>query len=212
MFRQDRQLTEDQWQFTVTGVLEVEAHAQLVLDHHLVDVRVVVAEHRVAMTHQRLEGEHHVVGGDRRAVVEACLRAQVEAHELVLRVLLDLFRQQAVLGERLVEGVEGQGVVDQAELRCRIALGNVRVEAVVAAEIGKAQGAALRCFRIDIVEVLEVGRILRRFVVQGNGVLRSGQHSARQSQQQPGEQGHAAGAIHRDFSWAVCHQARNPRV
>ncbi|MNO98318.1 hypothetical protein D3C76_900630 [compost metagenome] len=209
---QDRQLAEDQRQLAVAGVPEVEAHAQPVLGDHLVDVRVVVAVHRVALAHQGFEGEHHVLGGHRRAVVEARLRPEVEAHEPVLRVLFDLLRQQAVFGERLVQRVEGQGVVDQVDLRRRVALGNEGVEAVEAAEVGQPQGSALRRVGVDVIEVLEAGRIFRGFVVQGQGMLRRSLRSSGQAEQQPEEQGRAAGADHNGFSWAVCHQARRPSV
>ena len=212
VFGQDRQLAEYQRQFAVARALEVEAHAQAVLGHHLVDVRIVVAVHRVALAHQALEGEHHVLGGDRRAVVEACLRAQVEAHEALLRVFLDLFREQSVLGERLVQGVEGQGVVDQVDLRSRIALGNERIEAVEAAEIREPQGAALGRFGVDVGEVLEVGGILRRLVVEGDGVLWSGVGQACQAQQGGGQQAAHHGFVSRRAAAISCRPPRVPMV
>ncbi len=212
VFRQDRDLPEDQRQFAVAGVLEVEAHAKLVLGDHLVDVRIVVAVHRVALAHQRLEGEHHVFGGDRRAIAETGLGAQVEAHVAVVRCLLDLLREQAVFGERLVLRLEGQGVVDQAQRRGRDALADERVKAVEAAEVGLAEDAAFRRIRIHVVEMLEIGGILRRLIVERQCMFRGGEERAAAAEQQGCQQRGEAGTDHRDVSRFFCHHARRPRV
>ena len=211
---QDLQLADDQRQLAVAAMGEIEAHAMRTFGHRLFDVRVVVAVHRVALADQGVEGEHHVFGGDRGAVVEAGLGAQVEAHEAVVRRLFDLFRQQAVFGERLVRGMVGQGVVDQPDHAGFVALGNERVEAVEAVQAGQAQGAALGRVRVDEVEVREAGRVERRLVIQRDGMLRLRQGRAGQPERQGcGRQQAFAQGVHRElFSVGFCHQARSPRV
>ena len=211
---QDLQLADDQRQLAVAAVGEIEAHAMRTFGHRLFDVRVVVAVHRVALADQRVEGEHHILGGNRGAVMEAGLGAQVEAHEAVVRRLFDLFRQQAVFGERLVRGMVGEGVVDQPDHAGFVALGNERVEAVETVEPGQAQGAALGRVRVDEVEVREAGRVERRLVIQRDGVLRLRQGRAGQSERQGrGRQQAFAQGVHRElFSVGFCHQARSPRV
>ncbi|MCY1411487.1 hypothetical protein D9M71_268750 [compost metagenome] len=113
--------------------------------------------------------------------MEARFGAQVEAHPAVVRGFLDQPGDQAVLGERLVQALLGQGVVDDADIVRRHAFADEGVEAVEAAEPGLTECPALGRVRVDVVEVLEVGRVFRRLVVQGHGVLRGGAG-------QPGEQ------------------------
>ncbi|MNT40037.1 hypothetical protein D3C72_1763290 [compost metagenome] len=93
MLGQHLDLAEDQRQLAVARVLEIEAHALVVLGLHLGHVGVVMAIHGVAVLDQGVEGEHHVRGRYRFAVVEARLGVQVEAYVAVVRRLLDLFRQ-----------------------------------------------------------------------------------------------------------------------
>src|SRR3546814_3533786 len=71
---------------------------------------------RGTLAHQGFEGEHHILGLYRLAVMEACLWAQVEAHPAVVRSLFYLFCQQAVDGEGFVQAVGGEGVVDQTDI------------------------------------------------------------------------------------------------
>ncbi|MNP21188.1 hypothetical protein D3C76_1137980 [compost metagenome] len=184
MLGQHLDLAEDQRQFAVARVLEVEAYAQVVLGFHLGHVGVVVAVHGVAVLDQGIECEYHVRGRYRLAVVEPRLGVQVEAHVAVVRRLLDLLGEQAVFGEGLVGGVEGKAVVDQADLVGGIALGDEGVEAVEAADAGEAQDAALRGIRVDPGEVLEVRRVFGGLVVEGDGVLGLGHDEAGQGQQQ----------------------------
>ncbi len=155
-------------------MLEVEAHTPLAFRCHFLHIGVVGAVLRGTLAHQGFEGEHHVLGLYRLAVMEACLRAQVEAHPAVVRSLFYLFRQQAIDSEGLVQAVGGEGVVDQADIVSRNALVDERVERVEAAEASLAQRAALGGFGIDVLEVLEVGRILGLLVVQRQGMAGSG--------------------------------------
>ncbi|MNF73214.1 hypothetical protein D3C84_552100 [compost metagenome] len=111
--------------------------------------------------------------------------------------------------------MEGQAVVDQAELFRRIAPRNEGVEAVEPADAGETQDAALGSLRVDPGEVGEVGRVLGGFVVEGDGVLGFGHGEAGQGQQQGATALQAAGAqrfAHRAFSVGFSHQARRPRV
>ncbi|MNX74409.1 hypothetical protein D3C86_1058460 [compost metagenome] len=181
MLGQHRQLAEDQRQLAVVGVLELEQHGQRVFGDHFSHVAVVAAVHRRAVLGQHLEAEHHVLGAYRMAIMEACFGAQVEAHPGVVRGFLDQAGDQAVLGERLVQALLGQGVVDVADIVRRHAFADERVEAVEAAETGLTENPALGRVRVDVVEVFEIGRVFRRFVIQGHGMLRGGAG-------QPGEQ------------------------
>src|SRR3546814_18433138 len=72
---------------------------------------------RGTLAHQGFEGEHHILGLYRLAVMEACLRAQVEAHPAVVRSLFYLFCQKAVDGEGLVQAV---GEIGRASCRERV--------------------------------------------------------------------------------------------
>ncbi len=215
VLRQHRQLAEDHRKLAVAGVLEVEANPSRALGHHLLHIGVIAAVVRGALAHQRLEGEHHVIGGYRLAIVEASLRAQVEAHPAVVRAFLDLFRQQAIDSERLVQAVGGQCVVDQADVIGGDALVDEGVERVEAAETGLAQRAALGGLGIDVLEVLEIGRVLGLLVIQRQGMagggLGQGCH-AEQTQQAGAKQRMAHAIVHLLFSRLFSHQARRPSV
>ncbi len=171
---QHRQLAEDQRQFTVVRVLELEQHLERVFGDDFGDVVVIAAEHRCAVLGQGLEAEDHVFGAYRMAVVEPGFGTQVETHPGIVRGFLDFFGEQAVFGEGFVEALLGQGVVDQADVISRHAFADERVEAVEAAKATLAEYPALGRVRVHIVEVLEIGRIFRWLVVQGQGVLRRG--------------------------------------
>ncbi|CAH0310888.1 hypothetical protein SRABI112_04879 [Pseudomonas mediterranea] len=174
MLGQDRQLAEDQWQFAVVRVLELEQHLERVFGDDFGDVVVIAAEHRRAVLGQGLEAEDHVFGAYRMAVVEPGLGAQVEAHPGIVRGFFDLFGDQAVFGEGFVEALLGQGVVDQADVIGRHAFADERIEAVETAKATLTEYPALGRVRVHIVEMLEVGRVFRRLVIQGHGVLRRG--------------------------------------
>ena len=133
----------------------------------------------------------------------------------MVRRHFDFLGQQAVLGKGLVQAVAGQGVVDQADVIGGHAFVDKRVEAVKTAKAGLAQFAAFGGVRIDKVKVLEVGRVLGRLAIQGQGVLPSSQAQAAEAQQQgaagAGQQ-RAQDRGHGLFSAGVSHQARRPRV
>ena len=106
---------------------------------------------------------------------------QVEAHPAVVRGFLDFAGDQAVFSEGFIQTLFGQGVVDHADVVGRHAFADERIEAVEATEPGLTEDPALRRVGVYVIEVLEVGWVFRRLVVQGQGVLRGGAG-------QPGEQ------------------------
>ena len=113
--------------------------------------------------------------------MEARFGAQVKTHPAVVRGLFDLAGDQTVFGERFVKAVLGQRVVDLADVFGRYAFADERVEAVEAAGPGLAKSPAFGRVGVHVVEMLEVGRVFRRLVVQSQGVLRGGKR-------QPGKQ------------------------
>ncbi|MNE44691.1 hypothetical protein D3C80_1389290 [compost metagenome] len=148
------------------------------------------------------------------AVVETRLGTQVETDPAVVGGFFDLAGHQPVFGEGFVQALAHEGVVDQADIIGGHTLVDERVEAVEATEAGLAEGAALGGVRVDVVEVLEVVRVFRRFVIQGHGVLRCGLGQAGQAGQQQSAhwQAQIAQWHHWAFSEVFSHQAFNPRV
>ncbi len=196
-------------------MLEIEAHTPRALRRHFLHVGVVGAVLRGSLAHQRFEGEHHVLGLYRLAVMKACLWTQVKAYPVVVRALFYLFREQAVDAERLVQAVGGEGVVDQADIVSRNALVDERVERIEAAETSLSQRPTLGSVGVGIFEMLEIGRVLRLLVIQRQGMARSGfgDSSEAEQPQQPGaEQRMARAIIHLVFSRLFSHQARKPSV
>ncbi|MNR23141.1 hypothetical protein D3C85_1401440 [compost metagenome] len=136
---------------------------------------------------------------------------QIEAYPVVVRGLFDLAGDQAIFGEGFVQALPGQGVVDQVDIVGRHAFADERVEAVETAEAGLAENPALGRVRVDVIEVLEIGRVLRRFVVQGQRMLRGGTGQPGE-QQGAGLQEQGADGFHRSFSEDFSHHALRPRV
>ncbi len=174
MLRQHRHLPEDHRQFAIASVLEIEAHPPRAFRCHFLHIGVVGAVLRGTLAHKGFEGEHHILGLYRLAVMEACLRAQVEAHPAVVRSLFYLFRQQAVDSEGFVQAVGGEGVVDQTDIVGCNALVDEGVERVEAAETSLSQRPTLGSVWVGIFEMLEIGRVLRLLVIQRQGMAGSG--------------------------------------
>ncbi|MCY1366270.1 hypothetical protein D9M69_531590 [compost metagenome] len=102
MLRQHRHFTQAQNQQRIAGTLEHETDALRVED---VDPRHFLktgAVQRMAFLEQHAIGERDVVGGDRRAVMEACFGTQVEHHPAAVLVVLHRLGNQAVAGRGLV--------------------------------------------------------------------------------------------------------------
>jgi hypothetical protein len=110
---------------------------------------------------ERLEREDDILRRHRLAVVPLRLRPQpVGDRRKILRVA-DRFGQQPVFGRNLVERLDGQRFVDQPDRAGDRALYacDSDIEIVKGANRDLPHRAALRRFRIDVVEPLEVGRI-----------------------------------------------------
>ncbi|MNL63502.1 hypothetical protein D3C87_1876440 [compost metagenome] len=68
---------------------------------HLLKIGAVL---RVTFLEQQAIGKRHVVGGNRRAIMEPRLRAQVEHHPAAVLAVLHRLGDQAITGRRLVAG------------------------------------------------------------------------------------------------------------
>ena len=113
----------------------------------------------MALGLQRLEGERHIVGGERRAVGELRLGPQREGHRHAVRRDLCALRHEPIDGVRLVRRAGHQRVEQKLEPLRRVALENVVVEAVEGghpAPADEREGAALRRVGVRVGEVLEV--------------------------------------------------------
>ena len=155
-------------------MLEGEFHLQWVFRDGLVDIAVITLVQRRATFHQGIEAEYDIFGANRMAIAELRFRAQVKPHPAVIRGFLDFPGNQAVGRKRLVEGLPGQGIEGQINVVGWHAFIDKRVEAVKAAQRRLAKGTALGGLRVDVVDMLEVGRIFRRLVIEGQGMLGSG--------------------------------------
>jgi len=173
MFRQHRQLADDQGQFPVFARLEGEldgAPVQLFRFGHAAVVKPVKGR---PFCEQNVEGPDHVIGGDRFAVVPAGIPAQGEFDPGAVFGGFHGFGQQTVLGKRLVGAGRHQGVVDAADAIGGFALGNEPVEAVISPLRGKARFAALGGVGIDVLEMFEAGPVFW-LAVHGDGVTGAG--------------------------------------
>ena len=131
---------------------------RLRLDHVLQCLMV----DRVAFILQRVEGEHHVVGGERRAVGELRLGPQIEGDRLAVVGDLGALGHQPVDRVRLVGRRHHQRVEQQLEPLRRVAFQNVVVEAVEggdAAPADQRESAAFGRVGIGVGEMLEIGRV-----------------------------------------------------
>ena len=112
---------------------------------------------------ERLEGEDHVLGRHRLAVVPFRLGAQfIGGGGEVVRIA-DGLGKQPVDARDFIERRHKQRVVQQVDaLRERaFDAGDHHVEIVEGAERDLRCGAALRRLRVDVVELLEAGRIFQ---------------------------------------------------
>ena len=181
----------------------------------LVDIGVVAAVGRRAFLHQRIEGEFDVFSGDRCTVMKARLPAQHKAHPGIVGGFLDRFRDQTIGAERLVQALHSEGGVDQADVVGGDPLADKGVEAIEATETGFTKGTAFGGVGVGVFEVGEVGGVLGRLVIQGDGMLGGGEGEAGQTEQDEAatvEQETAQRVGHRAFSVGFSHQVRRPRV
>ena len=173
--REDRHLTHDQRQLAVEAHGEGEFHLALADLLGLQRVAIIGAVEGVAPGLEGIERKHHVVDGDRRAVVPARLGAQGEGDPRAVLGHFDLFGDQAVLRERLVLGPGHQRLEHLAQASRRLALEDERVEVVEAADRVQSHFAALGRVRVGVIEVGEVGAVFQiavhRHAVAGVDIL-----------------------------------------
>jgi hypothetical protein len=159
MLRQDRHLAGDQRQLAVPRLLKEELDLALTNLLRPVDCTVIEPEKRLSFRPQRFQREDHVIHGDRLAVVPARLRSQRKRDPGPIFRPFDRFGDEPVACERLVLARHQQRF--RAGYSRRIALDDVRIEAVEGAGRAEPDGAAYRCLGIDVVEVREIWSILR---------------------------------------------------
>jgi hypothetical protein len=94
------------------------------------------------------------------AVVEAGFAAQRELHPGAVGRGFDGFGEEAVLSERLVEGVDGEGVIDEVQPGSRDPGQDERVQVVEAPDRGEPEFTAFRGGGVDPAEVLETVAVL----------------------------------------------------
>ena len=162
--RQHRQRGDDLRQVARLVALEDVAHRVRPVGDHVDHIAQRQAILRMPLLLERLEREHDVVRRHRRAVGELGLGPQVERDRQAVGRPHRRARDQAVDGIRLVVGAHHQAVEQQRQALRGVALQDEGVEAV---ERQRRAGAhlrdapALRRVRIDVVEMLEVRRILQ---------------------------------------------------
>ena len=109
-----------------------------------------------AVVAQKLPREHHVLGGDRRAVGEMRRRIEREGDVTPRLVGLDGPRQQSIERERFVIAARHQALDHKAADRLHgETLDDERIEAVERAEHALDQPAALWCVGVDIGQRLK---------------------------------------------------------
>src|SRR5690606_4469742 len=85
---QHGELAENQWQFAVTGMLEVEAYPARAFGDDFLHIGIIGAVVRRAFRQQGLESEDNVLGRYRLTVMKARLGTQMKANPLVVRAFL----------------------------------------------------------------------------------------------------------------------------
>ena len=186
--RQDRHDRERQRQLAVVGAGKVISHGPVIRRVDAFHQRKGGALLRAPLGLEQVEGEHDVGRGDWRSVRELGGRIEMEDDLVARRIGFDALRDEAIERERLVGGARHQRLIDVADeaLRCRQSLDVVRVQAVEGAEISEVEGAALGRLRIDVRQVVEVGR---------QGRLAMHRNRARRRTQPPAIVGAPASAI-----------------
>ena len=121
-----------------------------------------LGEEGMALGLQRIEGEHHVLGGERAAVGEARLGAQIKRHRHAVIGHLGALGDEAIDRVGLVCRAGHQRIEQELEPLRRVALEDVVVEAVEGGDAAPAherEGAALRRIGVGIGEMGEVGGV-----------------------------------------------------
>ena len=174
MLGQYRQFAEAQDEQGVARTFEHEADAMAAKNVDPLHFLQGGAVLRMAFLEQQPVGERHVIRGDRFAVVETRLRAQVEDHPAAVFAVFDGLCDQAVAGGGFVAGrvvltgADHQRFIELVDpvlqkVGCRnraAALEGVRVERIESAKCHHPQGAAFRRLGIDPVEMGKAGWVL----------------------------------------------------
>jgi hypothetical protein len=141
---EDRHRAEDQRQFAIRAVAELEHDTAGRGRLRLGDPAEAGAVERLALGLQHLEGEEHVVGGNRGAVGKLCALVDLEGELRALLVELDARGEQAIGGEGLVGRAHQQALLDVARHRIgRDAEHDERIQAVEGALLAKDDAPAL---------------------------------------------------------------------
>ena len=162
MLRQYCELPQDQRQFMVLGRLEVEHDFAVVLDSHVLHIRIIRAIGGQPLLDQRAERPGDILGRHRRAVVEPGFRPQRIGDRQVIGRHVHRLAQMAIHRRRLVVIDGHQRVIDLPHARRRAAADDEPVEAVERAQRAAHHRAALRRIRVGIREMREIRRQLRR--------------------------------------------------
>ena len=157
--RQHRQRGEPRRQVAVDARLEDKPDLSRAQRLGLRHVAIDDAETRVPFFHKRLEGKHHVGGGDRRAIVK--LRARIEVEDDPAPVLRQLggFRDQPIDRVGLVHRPRHQGIEHEARQLFLAAFEDEGIDGLVGSDRLELELAALGRVRIDVVELREAGRV-----------------------------------------------------
>ena len=168
MLGQDRHQAEDQRQFAVAGVAEIEPHRERVGRFGLCDLGIILAMVGTALVAQQGPGKQHVLGAHRLPVRETRQRIEMEGDVTPGVVGFHAFGQQAIQREGLVIAPRHQAFDHEAPLDAYPDLlhgdapDDQRIEAVEGSEKALHQPAAFRRIGIGIGHMAEIGRQGRR--------------------------------------------------
>ena len=171
---QYRHQAEDERQFAVAGVAEIETHGALIERLGAGDLGIIGAVIGPAVIAQKLPGKDHVGGCHRRAVGKARRRIEREGDITARIVGFDRAGEQAVERERLVVTARHQALEHVAAQRLRRqAFDDERIKTVERAEYALHHAAAFGRFGIRI---RHHGKIAgqSRVAMHGDAVCRLG--------------------------------------
>ena len=157
----DGEPTHDQRQLAVVWIGEMEGNLAIAGGLDPLDAGKLVGEGGMALGGEDFEGERHVAGRDRGAVVPARLGPQEEADAAPVGRKRDALGDQPVGGVRLVCRAFEQALEGQARAGRARALQRERIERAVGIDRGEMEPAALGRIGGHVVEVRKVGAILQ---------------------------------------------------
>ena len=125
-----------------------------------------------------IEGENHVFRRDRLAIVPFCLCPQSKGDRGEIVRIAHRLGEQSVFARHFIKRRHEKCLVDEIDAEDERAFdsGDHHIEVVEGAERDLTRRAALRRVRVDVVELLEAGRIFqvaeRRYAVPPNQACR----------------------------------------